>query len=136
MVIEEVPIYPGCKGSNLERRNYFLAEIAAFVTRNFSSEMTQDIGLSSGSVQRIFVVFKIDKSGNIVDIRARAPHKKLEKEAIKVVAKLPKMIPGKQRGKPVGVKYALPITFRVELCVNNLISCFLKNLLVINTLYL
>jgi len=136
MVIEEVPIYPGCKGSNLERRNCFLAEIAAFVTRNFSSEMAQDIGLSSGSVQRIFVVFKIDKSGNIVDIRARAPHKKLEKEAIKVVAKLPKMIPGKQRGKPVGVKYALPITFRVELCVNNLISCFLKNLLVINTLYL
>jgi len=77
MVIEEVPIYPGCKGSNLERRNCFLAEIAAFVTRNFSSEMAQDIGLSSGSVQRIFVVFKIDKSGNIVDIRARAPHKKL-----------------------------------------------------------
>ncbi len=114
MIIEEVPIYPGCKGTNLYRRNCFSAKITAFVTKNFSSELAQDIGLSSGSVQRIFVIFKIDKSGNIVDIRARAPHKTLEKEAIRVVEKLPKMIPGKQRGKPVGVKYALPITFRVE----------------------
>jgi len=27
---------------------------------------------------------------------------------------LPKMIPGKQRGRPVGVKYTLPITLLVE----------------------
>jgi protein TonB len=38
----------------------------------------------------------------------------LEKEAIKVVSSLPKMIPGKQRGKAVGVLYSLPILFQVE----------------------
>ena len=76
--------------------------------------MAQDIGLSSGSVQRIFRMFKIDKLGNIVDIKARAPHKRLEKEEIRVIEKSPKMTPVKQLGKAVGVKYSLPITFKVE----------------------
>ncbi|MBL4723919.1 MAG: energy transducer TonB, partial [Lutibacter sp.] len=52
--------------------------------------------------------------GNIVNIEARAPHKKLKEEAIRVVKLLPKMMPGRQRGKPVGVKYGLPIVFKVD----------------------
>jgi len=114
LIIEEVPVYPGCKGSNLELRNCFSKKINEFVIKNFKSDLAQDIGLSSGSIQRIFVMFKIDKNGNIVEIRARAPHKTLEKEAIRVIGKLPKMVPGKQRNKPVGVKYSLPITFKIE----------------------
>ena len=70
--------------------------------------------MDSGSIQRIFVIFKIDKKGNIVNIEARAPHKKLKEEAIRVVKLLPKMMPGRQRGKPVGVKYGLPIVFKVD----------------------
>ena len=45
---------------------------------------------------------------------ARAPHARLEKEAKRVVGLLPKMIPGKQRGRPVNVTYMLPISFNVE----------------------
>ncbi|TDA93225.1 energy transducer TonB, partial [Halomonas marinisediminis] len=40
---------------------------------------------------------------------------RLEKEAIRVVKSLPKMIPAKQRGVPVGVKYTLPITLEVRI---------------------
>lgn len=114
MIIEEVPIFPGCKGNNQELRSCFSAEITKFVSKNFNSELAQDIGLASGSVQRIYVMFKIDKNGDISEIQARAPHKTLENEAIRVIQKLPKMTPGKQRGKPVGVKYSLPITFKIE----------------------
>lgn len=114
MIIEEVPIFPGCKGSNQELRNCFSAEITKFVSKNFNAELAQDIGLTAGSIQRIFVMFKIDKNGDITEIQARAPHKTLENEAIRVIQKLPKMTPGKQRGKPVGVKYSLPITFKIE----------------------
>ena len=114
MIIEEVPIFPGCKGNNQELRSCFSAEITKFVSKNFNIELAQDIGLATGSVQRIFVMFKIDKNGDISEIQARAPHKTLENEAIRVIQKLPKMTPGKQRGKPVGVKYSLPITFRIE----------------------
>ena len=74
--------------------------------------MANDLGLSGK--QRIFVQFKINKGGNVVDVRARAPHPRLEREAVEVVKSLPKMTPGKQRGKPVGVLYSLPILFQVQ----------------------
>jgi protein TonB len=114
LVIEDVPVFPGCKGNNEELRACFSEQVSKFVSKKFDSELASDLGLSPGSIQKIFVVFKIDKNGDIVDIKARAPHKKLQAEAIRVVKLLPKMIPGKQRGRPVGVKYGLPIVFRVE----------------------
>jgi periplasmic protein TonB len=70
------------------------------------------LGLEPGT-KRIFVVFIIDKNGNITNIESRAPHKSLQLEAERVVKSLPKMEPGKQRGKPVGVKYSLPIVFEI-----------------------
>ena len=57
---------------------------------------------------------KLINTGAITQVRARGPHARLEKEAIRVVNLLPKMIPGKQRGRPVGVKYTLPVTLLVE----------------------
>jgi hypothetical protein len=49
--------------------------------------------------------------GHVFDIRARAPHKALEAEAIRVIALLPKITPGFQFGEPVIVPYSLPIIF-------------------------
>lgn len=114
VVIEDVPIYPGCKGTKDELRSCFSEKISKFVLRNFNSEIATDLGLQSGSIQRIFVVFKIDVNGKITNIKARAPHKKLQEEAIKVVGSLPVMTPGKQRGRPVTVSYGLPIVFKIE----------------------
>lgn len=114
MVIENVPIFPGCKGDNKKLRACFSAQMSKFISKNFNSELASDLGLSSGSIQRIFVMFQIDKNGNIANIQARAPHKKLKEEAIRVIKLLPKMEPGKQRGRAVGVRYGLPIVFRVE----------------------
>ena len=114
VVIENVPIFPGCKGNNTELRACFSDQIAKFVAEKFNIDMASDLGLTPGSIQKIFVVFKIDKDGNITDINARAPDKKLQEEAIRVINLLPKMTPGRQRGKPVGVKYGLPIVFKVE----------------------
>ncbi len=114
VVIENVPIYPGCKGDNTELRACFSDQITKFVAEHFDIELAADLGLVPGSIQKIFVVFKIDKNGDITDINARAPHKKLQDEAIRVINLLPKMTPGRQRGKPVGVKYGLPIVFKVE----------------------
>ena len=112
-IIEDVPIFPGCKGSKAELKECLQDKITQHVNRKFNSELASDLGLAPG-VKRIFVMFKIDKTGNITDVQARAPHKRLQDEAIRVVESLPKMIPGKQRGRPVGVKYSLPIAFKVE----------------------
>ena len=54
------------------------------------------------------------KTGDIVDVQVRAPHPSLEKEARRVIGILPKMKPGRQRGKAVRVPYYLPIKFQVQ----------------------
>lgn len=112
-IIEDVPVYPGCKGNKEQLRACLQEKITKHVNRKFNAELASDLGLSPG-VKRIFVMFKIDKTGNITNVQARAPHVKLQQEAIRVVKLLPKMTPGKQRGRPVGVKYSLPIAFKVE----------------------
>ena len=63
--------------------------------------------------QKIWVQFTIDKNGKVVALFARSPYRVLEKEAKRVLNKLPKMTPGKQRAHHVAVKYTLPIVFEV-----------------------
>ena len=112
-VIENVPVFPGCeKGNNEAKKKCMSEQIAKFVNKKFNTDLASDLGLSGR--QRINVIFKIDKTGNIVGIRARAPHPGLEKEATRVIGLLPKMKPGKQRGKAVTVPYSLPIVFQVQ----------------------
>ncbi|WP_339610631.1 energy transducer TonB [uncultured Planktosalinus sp.] len=113
-VIENVPIYPGCENmkNNQQRKDCMSEKIQAFVTRKFNTELANDLGLSGR--QRISVQFKIDNKGNVVEVLARAPHPRLESEAKNVISQLPKMTPGKQRGKAVNVMYSLPILFQVE----------------------
>ncbi len=113
-VIENVPVFPGCEKekSNQKKKECMSEKITKFVSKNFNTDLAGDLGLSGR--QRISVMFKIDKTGNVTGIQARAPHPGLEKEAARVIGKLPKMQPGKQRGKAVTVPYALPIVFQVQ----------------------
>ena len=83
-----------------------------FIKKNFNSGLAQELGLASG-IKKIFIQFTIDKNGNITNIKIRAPHKSLEKEALRVMNLLPKMTPGMQRDKPVNVRYVQPIIFKV-----------------------
>lgn len=112
-IIEDVPVYPGCKGSKEELKQCFSDKVQKLVNDKFNMDLAQELGLAPGK-QRINVMFKIDKTGKITDVQARAPHKRLEAEAIRVVNLLPQMTPGKQRGRAVPVKYSLPITFLVQ----------------------
>lgn len=113
-VIENVPIYPGCEGEkgNDAKKKCMSEKVSAFINKKFNTDLASDLGLDGR--QRISVQFKIDKSGKVIDVRARAPHPRLESEAVRVVESLPDMTPGKQRGKPVGVLYSLPIVFDIQ----------------------
>jgi len=112
-IIENVPVFPGCdKGNNETKRQCMSEKIAKFVQRKFNTELAGDLGLSGR--QRISVIFKIDRTGSVMGVRARAPHPRLEKEAQRVINLLPKMKPGRQRGKAVIVPYSLPIIFQVQ----------------------
>ena len=111
-VIEDVPIFPGCKGNRQELKSCFSKKIHAYVSRKFDVNLANELGLSEGR-KRISVMFTIDTKGVVVEIKARAPHPRLEREVIKIIKALPKMTPGKQRGIPVNVSYHLPITFQI-----------------------
>ncbi len=111
--VDEVPYLLECESTKNqdERKKCVSQAVAKFVNLNFDMDMASSLDLVG--VQRISAIFKIDTSGKIVDIKARAPHADLEKEAIRVISELPTFIPGKDDGKVVTVLYALPIKFEV-----------------------
>ena len=75
--------------------------------------MVNGLGLSAGK-KRIFIGFKIDKEGNIIDVQARAPHIDIKEEVLLVMSSLPKMIPAENKGKKLNVKYSIPLTIVVK----------------------
>ncbi|CAM1345453.1 energy transducer TonB [Tenacibaculum amylolyticum] len=134
-VIEEVPVFPGCGilKTNKEKKKCFNLSMRKHIGKHFNIEMMNCLekilvknketgieeeectsGLTPG-VKRIYLQFKIDYTGEIINIVARGPHPKLEEEAIRIAKLIPKMEkPALQKGVPVRVGYTLPITFRVE----------------------
>ena len=111
-VIEDVPIFPGCERvAKSKRRECFQEKINKHIRKNFRyPEIAQEMGIQG----RVYVNFIISKDGSISNIRMRGPDKNLEKEAARIIGKLPKMTPGKQRGRPVRVPFSIPITFRLQ----------------------
>ena len=112
MLIQNVPVYPGCKGNNTKLKKCFTKKVSKHFSKKFNADLGNELGLTSGR-KSIYVVFTINKDGNITNVKARGPHPMLEKEVVKVTKSLPKMTPGKHAGVAVGVSYSIPITFEV-----------------------
>ena len=111
-VIEDVPIFPGCESvAKSQRRECFQEKMNKHIRKNFRyPEIAQEMGIQG----RVYVQFVIAKDGSITSIRMRGPDKNLEKEAKRIISRLPKMTPGKQRGRAVRVHFRIPITFRLQ----------------------
>ncbi len=112
-VIENVPVFPGCEDSktNEAKKACFQKKIQEHVVKEFKYP---DVAVEMGVQGRVFVQFAIDNKGYISDIRVRGPDKNLEAEATRIVAAIPRMTPGMQRGRPVKVPYSIPITFKLQ----------------------
>jgi protein TonB len=113
MGVERVPVFPGCEAltDNTQRRDCMSTEIGKLINRRFNTELANDLGLKGN--QRIYVSFVINKNGQVVNTKVRAPHPRLEKEAERVVKLIPKMMPGLQNNQEVDVMFTLPIVFNV-----------------------
>ena len=67
------------------------------------------------SAQQIFTVVEKQPEFPIVDIQVmRGVDPSLDKEAVRVIGTMPKWKPGEQRGKPVRVRFILPVQFRLQ----------------------
>jgi protein TonB len=75
----------------------------------------QDKGLEG----TIFVDFIIAATGTVrevavTDATSEEVDQSFRDEAIRVVSAMPKWVPGRQHGKPVDVKFSLPISFQLD----------------------
>lgn len=101
-VVEQMPEFP----------NGGLAGLMQFLSKNIKYPT---IAQENGTQGRVTVQFVVNKDGGIVDakvIRGVDPY--LDKEALRVIGTMPKWKPGMQRGKPVRVKYTVPVMFRLQ----------------------
>ena len=63
---------------------------------------------------RCIIEFVVNKDGTVVDPKViKSLDAACDKEAMRVVKSMPKWKPGLQRGKPVRVRYTLPVMFRL-----------------------
>lgn len=113
-VIDVAPAFKGCEDilDPKERAQCTSDNVSRFVNKNFDIKAAE--AASQAGINRIFVKFKIDKSGNVVDVVSRASNKALSDIANRAVSALPQMTPGQHMGKTVNVLYSLPINFKIN----------------------
>ena len=69
----------------------------------------------AGIEGRVLATFVVKKDGSISDAQVvKSVDPQLDAEAIRVINAMPNWEPGRQNGKPVNVKYTVPITFRLD----------------------
>ena len=62
---------------------------------------------------RVIVRFVVGKDGSISNAQVvKSVHPSFDAEALRIINNMPKWIPGTQNGKPVNVKYVVPINFK------------------------
>lgn len=100
-VVEQMPEYPGG-----------MAECFRFLGQNIKYPLTAQQARTEG---KVIVQFVVDKDGSIINPQiVRSVSKDLDGEAIRVISIMPKWKPGMQKGKPVPVRYTVPVTFRLS----------------------
>ncbi|HON01529.1 MAG TPA: energy transducer TonB [Paludibacteraceae bacterium] len=100
-VVETMPQFPGGEQA-----------LFKFLNENIKYPV---IAQENGIQGRVICQFVVNTDGSIVDIQVvRGVDPSLDKEAVRVIQSMPKWIPGKQRGKPVRVRFTLPINFKLQ----------------------
>ncbi|RTL13530.1 MAG: energy transducer TonB [Flavobacteriaceae bacterium] len=111
-IIEEAPIFSGCEDIERNKRmDCFQKKMGEHINATFRYPPKARKKNIEG---RVLVLFIINKDGEINKIETRGGDPILQTEALRIVRLLPKMKPGMQKGKPVNVKYALPIIFKLN----------------------
>ena len=100
-VVEQMPEFPGGQGALLK-----------WISDNIKYPA---IAEENGIQGRVVCTFVVERDGSVTDVQvARSVDPSLDKEAKRVLTKMPRWIPGKQNGSAVRVKYTVPVTFRLQ----------------------
>ena len=102
VIVESMPEFPGGQQALFK----YLSENVKYPV----------IAQENGIQGRVICQFVVNKDGSIVDVEVvrSGGDPSLDKEAVRVIKSMPKWKPGKQRGKPVRVKYTVPVNFKLQ----------------------
>ena len=97
----QMPSFPGGQ----EALFYFLSQNVKY----------PPIAQENGIQGKVVVQFVVAKDGKIeeVEVLRSGGDPSLDKEAVRVIKSMPRWEPGKRRGKPIRVKYTVPVNFRL-----------------------
>ena len=100
-VVEKMPEFPGG-----------VQELLGFLSKTIKYPAEAE---KAGNQGRVIATFVVRKDGSISDARVvKSVDPLLDAEALRVINAMPAWIPGTQNGKPVNVKYTVPISFRLD----------------------
>ena len=100
-VVEKMPEFPGG-----------VQELLGFLSKTIKYPAEAE---KAGKQGRVIATFVVRKDGSISDARVvKSVDPLLDAEALRVINAMPAWIPGTQNGKPVNVKYTVPISFRLD----------------------
>lgn len=103
MVFDVVEVMPQFPGGQIAMLQYLMKNIKY-----------PEQAMKEGIQGRVAVRFIVEKDGSISDVKPiLSVHPLLNKEAVRVVKSMPKWTPGKQNGKPVRVRFNLPVMFKL-----------------------
>ena len=72
--------------------------------------------MDTQATYRVMVKFVVEADGSVTEVETVKPEpskQDLNDEAVRVVKGMPKWKPGTQDGKPVRVRYILPVTYKL-----------------------
>ena len=109
--LDDVPMFRSCKNVfKSQRMNCFQNKMNKHISKHFYyPKYAQNRGIQG----KVFIQFIIEKDGSIGEINASGADKSLKDAAVRIIKKLPKMIPGKVNGKPVRVPFSIPIEYKL-----------------------
>nr|WP_299340677.1 M56 family metallopeptidase [Allomuricauda sp.] len=110
MVVDEVPVFPGCQDVQ-DKRECFMKGMQAHVEKYFKYPKEAQEQKIEG---RVNVLFFITENGDVAGVRTRGPHPLLEDEVKRIIAQLPQMKAGTHKGNPTSVPFSMPITFELD----------------------
>ncbi|WP_459210737.1 energy transducer TonB [Aquimarina rhabdastrellae] len=103
------PIWPKCEKSNQDPSICFDNQLRLHIIRTFQYP---ELALEDKLEGTVTVEFIINQKGKVEVVDVQGGHRYLQREAIRIIRKIPKMKPGKWGKKPISVAYITPITFR------------------------
>ena len=113
--VHTLPVYPGCESAGSNREAQFTClnrMIQTLIARNVRyPEMARQQRLQG----RVWIAFVIDTKGYADEVWVeRSVDPLLDAEALRVIKMLPRMTPATVDGKPVNLRYTIPIYFRLK----------------------